>query len=304
MNFPKYDLRIELSIRQIITFFYMELPKRFWTPGESHDFWELCYIDKGQYEIVRGAKRIVLEQGDLLLYAPDEFHAGRAVNDTAPTLIIISFVCDSTAMHFFAGKTFRPDEDEKLLLSRLVDEGREAFDPPVDSPRMHRPSQRAAAAFGSEQMIKNHLEILLVQLIRKGEIRKAQTKPETIVAANYNHALVEQMIAYMNNHVGESLTIEQICSTFGTGRTRLMTLFKTATGLGTIAYFNKLKIEHSKSLIRLHAYNMTELSERLGFTSVHHFSRSFKKETGMTPTEYARSVKARALRKATDVYPE
>jgi AraC-like DNA-binding protein len=153
-------------------------------------------------------------------------------------------------------------------------------------------------------MIKNHLEILLVQLIRKGEIRKAQTKPETIVAANYNHALVEQMIAYMNNHVGESLTIEQICSTFGTGRTRLMTLFKTATGLGTIAYFNKLKIEHSKSLIRQHAYNMTELSERLGFTSVHHFSRSFKKETGMTPTEYARSVKARALRKATDVYPE
>lgn len=304
MNFPKYDLRIELSIRQIITFFYMELPKRFWTPGESHDFWELCYVDKGQYEIVRGAERIVLEQGDLLFYAPDEFHAGRAVNDTAPTLIIISFVCDSAAMRFFEGKTFRPDEDEKVLLSRLVDEGREAFDPPVDSPRMHRPSQRAAAAFGSEQMIKNHLEILLVQLIRKGEIRKAQTKPETIVAANYNHALVEQMIAYMNNHVGESLTIEQICSTFGTGRTRLMTLFKTATGLGTIAYFNKLKIERSKSLIRQHAYNMTELSEQLGFTSVHHFSRSFKKETGMTPTEYARSVKARALRKATDVYPE
>ncbi|TNJ65835.1 helix-turn-helix domain-containing protein [Paenibacillus hemerocallicola] len=304
MNFPKYDLRIELSILQIITFFYMELPKRFWTPGESHDFWELCYVDKGQYEIVRGAERIVLEQGDLLFYAPDEFHAGRAVNDTAPTLIIISFVCDSAAMRFFEGKTFRPDEDEKVLLSRLVDEGREAFDPPVDSPRMHRPSQRAAAAFGSEQMIKNHLEILLVQLIRKGEIRKVQTKPETIVAANYNHALVEQMIAYMNNRVGESLTIEQICSAFGTGRTRLMTLFKTATGLGTIAYFNKLKIERSKSLIRQHAYNMTELSERLGFTSVHHFSRSFKKETGMTPTEYARSVKARALRKATDAYPE
>lgn len=304
MNFPKFDLRIELSIRQIITFFYMELPKRFWTPGERHDFWELCYVDKGHYEIVRGADRIVLEQGDLLFYTPDEFHAGRAVNDTAPTLIIISFVCDSAAMRYFEGKTFRLDEDEKQLLSRLVDEGREAFDPPVDSPRMHRPSRRAAAAFGSEQMIKNHLEILLVQLIRKGELRKAPAKPETIAAANYNHALVEQIIGYMKEHIGESLTIEQICGTFGTGRTRLMTLFRTVTGLGTIAYFNKLKIEHSKSLIRQHAYNMTELSERLGFTSVHHFSRSFKKETRMTPTEYARSVKARALRRATDVYPE
>ncbi|MDF2716597.1 MAG: AraC family transcriptional regulator, partial [Paenibacillus sp.] len=276
MNFSRYDLRIELSIRQIVTFFYMELPKRFWTPGESHDFWELCYVDQGHYEIVRGANRIVLGQGDLVFYAPEEFHAGRAMYDTAPTIIIISFVCDSAAMPYFEGKTFRLDEDEKQLLSRLVDEGREAFDPPVDSPRMHRPSQRAAAAFGSEQMIKNLLEIFLVQLIRKGELRGAPAKPETIVAANYNQALAEQIIGYMKDHLGESLTIEQICGTFATGRTRLMTLFKTVTGLGTIAYFNKLKIEHSKSLIRQHAFNMTELSERLGFTSVHHFSRSFK----------------------------
>ncbi|RKN70673.1 AraC family transcriptional regulator [Paenibacillus ginsengarvi] len=303
MNFPRLDLRVELAVRQIITFYYMELPKRFWTPGESHDFWEMCYVDKGHYEVVRGTERIVLEQGELLFYAPDEFHAGRAVNDTAPTLIIISFVCDSEAMRYFEGKTFRPNEDEKLLLSRLVAEGREAFDPPVDSPRMHRPLRRASAAFGSEQMIKNHLEILLVELIRS-EARKTPAMPETISAAHYNQTLVEQIVGYMNDHIGESLTIEQICGVFGTGRTRLTTLFRTVTGLGTIAYFNKLKIEHARSLIRQQALSMTELAERLGFTSVHHFSRSFKKEAGMTPTEYARSVKARALRRATDVYPE
>jgi AraC-like DNA-binding protein len=304
MTFPKYDLRIELSIQQIVTFYYMELPKHFWTPGESHDFWELCYVDKGHYEIVRGTERLVVEQGDLLLYAPNEFHAGRAVNDTAPAIIIVSFHCDSPAMRSLEGKTFRLNEDEKQLLSRLVEEGREAFDPPVDSPRMHRPFQRASAAFGSEQMIKNLLEILLVGLIRKGEIRRPPAEPESISAANYNHALVEQIIDYMKDHIGENLNIHQLCAAFGVGRTRLMTLFKSVTGLGTMAYFNKLKIEHSKSLMRQNAFTMTELSERLGFASVHHFSRTFKKETLMTPTEYARTVNARALRRASDVYPE
>ncbi|MEF3304596.1 AraC family transcriptional regulator [Paenibacillus sp. GYB003] len=303
MQFPRYDLRVELSIRQIITFFYMELPKRFWTPGESHDFWEMAYVDNGYLEIIRGTQRHALGPGDLIFYAPNEFHAGRALNESAPTLIILSFECDSEAMHACAGKIVHLEEEEKKLLSTIIREGREAFDPPVDSPRMHRPRQRLKAAFGSEQMIKNHLEILLIQLIRRGD-RSSTNQSDSIAMANYNDTLVGQMIDYMRANIRENLTIEQLCSAFGMGRTRMVTLFKTATGLGTIAYFQKLKIEHAKTIIRHRTLRMTEVAEEVGFASVHHFSRSFKKETGLTPTEYARSVNARALRWSPEMYPE
>lgn len=303
MQFPRYDLRVELSIRQLITFFYMELPKRFWTPGESHDFWEMAYVDKGDLEVIRGTERHTLGPGDLIFYAPKEFHAGRALNDSAPTLIILSFECDSEAMHACAGKIVHLEEEEKLLLSKIIREGREAFDPPVDSPHMHRPQQRLKAAFGSEQMIKNHLEILLIQLIRKGD-RSSTTQSDSIAMANYNDSLVDQMIAHMKANIRENLTIEQLCSAFGMGRTRVVTLFKTATGMGAISCFQKLKIEHAKTIIRQQTLRMTEVAEETGFASVHHFSRSFKKETGLTPTEYARSVNARALRLPSEMYPE
>lgn len=47
-------------------------------------------------------------------------------------------------------------------------------------------------------------------------------------------------------------------------------------------------------MIRTNRMNFTQISEHLGYTSIHYFSRQFKKVTGMTPSEYASSIKAMA----------
>ena len=56
-------------------------------------------------------------------------------------------------------------------------------------------------------------------------------------------------------------------------------------------YFKNLKIDEAKIMIREGEYNFTEIAHRLGYSSIHYFSRHFKKATGMTPSEYAYSVK-------------
>ena len=53
-----------------------------------------------------------------------------------------------------------------------------------------------------------------------------------------------------------------------------------------------MKIDEAKKLISMKKYSVTEITSMLGFTSVHYFSRLFKQITDMTPTEYARSIKA------------
>ena len=54
--------------------------------------------------------------------------------------------------------------------------------------------------------------------------------------------------------------------------------------------FLDLKLKEAKRLIRESSLNFTEISELLGFNSLHYFSRLFKERVGMTPSEYARSV--------------
>ena len=56
-------------------------------------------------------------------------------------------------------------------------------------------------------------------------------------------------------------------------------------------YFNYLKIERAKMLIREDNYNFTQIANILAYDSIHYFSKQFKKIAKMTPSEYASSVK-------------
>ena len=65
----------------------------------------------------------------------------------------------------------------------------------------------------------------------------------------------------------------------------------------TYGTLSRMKIDTAKQLIRSEQMNFTQISEKLGYASIHYFSRQFKKVTGMTPSEYASSIKAIADRK-------
>ncbi|WP_409345608.1 helix-turn-helix domain-containing protein [Paenibacillus sp. MBLB4367] len=295
MEFVKYELQQEMSIGKIVTFYYMETSKHFYSQGEKHDFWEFVYVDKGEVEIYTDSNRLSLEQGDIVFYKPNEFHMGHAINGTALNLIIVSFDCEAPSMKFFEGMSFRLEESERAILSHLVREGLEAFDPPIDSPKMSRPKRNPQAPYGCEQLIKNYLEILLIRLIRKGASGRKEM-PTSIAAENKDGEVVQQMIAMMKQNLSRDLTVDDFCGELAMGKTSLKTIFKAKVGVGIMEYFNKLKIEHAKLLIREKDYNFTEIAEQLGYSSMHYFSRQFKRVTTMTPTEYARSIKARSGR--------
>ena len=67
-----------------------------------------------------------------------------------------------------------------------------------------------------------------------------------------------------------------------------MHAFRKDVGMGIMAYFSKLKIEKAMQLINEGNLSFRTISEQLGFESPEYFSRVFKKQTGMTPTEYAK----------------
>lgn len=296
MTYDTFELCEELAIRKLITFFYREMPKDYFFAGERHDFWEIVYVDKGEWDVSVDGRTFHLEQGDLVFYGPNEFHRGGAAQKSAPNVIIVSFECDSSAMaHFAEQRVFRLDEKDRAALAALVKAGLEAFDPPIDSPNMRKLYRRAGAPFGSEQLIRNHLENLLIHLIRRSRLPATAEKPPSAAKENRDHEIAAEVAAYLKANMAEDLSIDELCRTFRISRTQLGRAFKQQTGQGVLEAFNRFKIERAKSLIREERLSFTEIAESLGYSSIHYFSRQFKKLTNMTPTEYARSVKLRAL---------
>ena len=76
------------------------------------------------------------------------------------------------------------------------------------------------------------------------------------------------------------------------GRAQLQKIFQEQHQCGAMDFFSRLKIAYARQLIRENQMNFTQISEFLGYSSIHYFSRQFKKISGMTPTEYITSIKA------------
>ena len=71
----------------------------------------------------------------------------------------------------------------------------------------------------------------------------------------------------------------------------LTALFHKNLQISPGEYIRRSKLQESKQMIRENDLNFTEIAAALQYSTVHHFSRQFKEKFGITPTEYAKSVR-------------
>lgn len=92
--------------------------------------------------------------------------------------------------------------------------------------------------------------------------------------------------AVVENLDNPRLDIPLLCTLLGMSRASIYNKLKAITGMGANDYINKIRIEQAMRLLRDGSMNITEISERVGFTSPKYFSTSFKQYTGKTPSQY------------------
>lgn len=286
-------LKEDIAVDKIVTIHYFEFASDYVFKGEKHDFWELLYVDKGEVEIMADTQGYRLEQGDIVFHKPNEFHSVWANGMTAPNIVVLSFHCSSHGINFFENKILKLSLAKRNILAEIVREGKESFNNNLGM-QYDRLIRKDNQAFGAEQMIKIYLEMLLIQLVREDISNMNRERISFATKERMEEDIVNNIIEHLKANIHENFTFEDICIKFCMGRTHLKTLFKKSTGQGLMTYFRNLKIEEAKKMIREGKNNFTEIAEKLGYTSVHYFSRSFKNCTNMTPSEYVISVKAMA----------
>ncbi|RKN85013.1 AraC family transcriptional regulator [Paenibacillus ginsengarvi] len=296
MEFKKTPLETVFGVTDLISLHYFEFANDFVFEGEAHDFWELLYVDKGEFEVMADSVGYVLKQGDLLFHKPNEFHSVWANGKIGPNIIVVCFECRSPAMSLFENGLYNLTDYERNLIAHIMKNGFAAYYPPFDHPRVHDLVRREDAPLGCEQLLRNHLELLLLSLAaRSGESLPQSNRLSSTAKERSEDELVKRAVAYMEERLADNLTLEELCARFHVGQPRLSALFKEKRGQSVMKTYKSLKIERAKLMIREDKYNFTELAEKLGYSSIHTFSRHFKTAVDMTPTEYAKTVKARIL---------
>ena len=77
-----------------------------------------------------------------------------------------------------------------------------------------------------------------------------------------------------------------LAETLGHEYSKISKVFSFTEGITIERYFIKLKIEKVKELIQDKEYNFTEMGQLLNYSNIHHLSRQFKSETGMSLSHY------------------
>ena len=279
-------LKDQISVEKLFTVHYFEYPKNFSFPGEAHDFWEFVYVDKGQITALSERGNFPLRRGDIIFHKPNEWHSVNA-GDEASNIVIVSFSSKSPAMSYFENKILRVGQYHKQLMSKIVTEYTRGFSTPLGDPFTCKNIRRESALPGSEQLIRQYLCELLIMFLRN-----SYSERQTILAGKNADTVIELARQYMKDNIGIRLTLENIAHHCGTAPSTLSAIFSDKCGMGVIDSFIRIKVDIAKEYIREGNFNITQISEMLGYSSIHYFSRQFKKITGMSPGEYSASVRA------------
>lgn len=110
---------------------------------------------------------------------------------------------------------------------------------------------------------------------------------------NWYDRRVYEVCDYINEHLHERPTLEQLAEVASLSKEHLRFLFHKELGQSPMKFAACMRLQRARELLLLSSCPMKEISERLGFQDQRHFTRSFHQGEGMSPTDYRKKFKNR-----------
>lgn len=278
-----HPIENSVEVRDLVTIHYFEYTKNYAYPGESHDFWEIIYADRGAVFVCCGETEHLLSRGEMILYPPNVFHTLRADAVSPSNAFIISFTELSGCLAPLGGQVLHLSPLMRELVHAIIREGQAAFSLPMT--RRTQLDVHPHALFGAQQLVRLRLEELLILLVRNQSCA-APPQPK----ARYDDDIAARVMDLLKTNISHQLSLGEITAAMGYGKTYLSGVFKKIYGKGIMECFMELKIEEARYLLRQGTLSVSEISDTLGFSSPQYFSKRFRKYVKMSPRQYAGSV--------------
>ncbi len=138
----------------------------------------------------------------------------------------------------------------------------------------------------SEQICRH-----LFAAILGGVSRIAGNTPD-ICGAYIDRSYISDVVKYINDNLSKKLIIAEIGAVYYVSRAKLMTDFKTSTGITIGDYIISQRLKLAKSMLR-EGKDVSSTAVAAGFVNACHFIRTFKKHNGVTPLQYAHAHAAK-----------
>lgn len=284
-TYLKHNIRNVIDIKGLTALEYLDFDGKYKNYEEQHNFWELCYVEKGSVELILDGESVNLKCGDIAFIPPEKMHSYVCSSCKNTVVFVACFETFSYAMKTLDSGVFSLDESLKDCIKKIIFEYKNTFFMNSEEHLDILPNPN----FGGQQAIILQLEYLIICLLRK---MSAEKNPEVIFLdkKDFYPKLSGIIVDHLQANISTRLSLDDICRKVNYSRSFLCKIFKEQTGQTLFSYFNKLKIDEAKRLLEDTEMTVVAISKELGFSDVKYFGSLFKNIVGMSPLEYKKSI--------------
>lgn len=260
-----------------------------------HDYIQIAYVVRGVCNHHFKDKTLTVGKGDLFIIPPGQAHSINTIEHKDLELVLLDF------MPAFLGDQLKPfsrslfhhvvqyekagassewlqpwqhiSQEKQLLVEQLLQDIQDEFEMKEE---------------GFEFSIQMNVVKLLILIDR--EFRKLERKRQDSVKERVPCQSFHDVIRHIHENYAQDIPLEQGAYIANMTPAYFSHLFKKTTGSTFVEYVHEVRIERAKEMIRINAHTMTQICFQVGFRHLSHFIRTFKKRTGMTPTEYKKTA--------------
>ncbi len=230
-----------------------------------HNYFEIIYYKNCAGYCSLNGMEYPLRGNCLFFLTPSDFHQ-----------IVTEEVPDSYALII----SFSEQIADKKILEKLTGEAIVLYDLP---PLLAGQIEELYTVFSGksafrERYLHHLLNCILICILEQGQ--------RVLPAAKDIHPIVRESIAYMLANPSAPITLHTFAEKFCITEAYFSHLFHENAGVSFKQYLTSLRMECAKRMLSEGEFSVIDVGFECGFVSPSQFSRSFKKHTGMTPSEY------------------
>lgn len=256
-----------------------------------HQQMEILLVLEGKGAVkINGDTTLDAESGDILVFDSMQLHQLYHVDKKSP-FSTLSIVFDVRGFITEEYKVFDPEDLDRLFIKLYNSECLIVKESKCAEKLKHillqMEEELKLEKGGSHHVVRAQMLLIYALLLQYyDEIYDASRLKKT----NRNTA-IEKTMVYINQHLADDLTLEELAKIANMNKTYYSTVFKKITGITVWEYILKMRVELAISYLVMNKskYNISEISEMCGFHNAANFNKVFKRITGKTPSEYKKT---------------
>jgi AraC-like DNA-binding protein len=248
-----------------------------------HKHLELLYFVSGQAIIECNSIPQSYSVGDIALMNSNDLHAGISQSDD---LFYYALIVDPSLLHSHSPDSAETKFITPLTQNRLLFTNRIAGNANLGACILDIVRELREREIGYELSVKAHLYRILTLLLR-GQVENILTVDDYRLRTR-NLERFTPIFDYIETNYAGTISVESLSEQASLSKFHFSRLFKELTGRTVMEYITSIRMTKAEFLLCNSTLSITEIALRTGFRDVYYFSRAFKKNHLLSPSELRR----------------